>query len=244
MPNPLAITLHASGAETATGSGPVVDLTDRSFAQLAINVTVITGTATPTIVFTVEHSLAQTDWSLLAQGPTITSASTKTLTLTGAYRYIRVRWVITGTTPSFTFAVTGTAHQLYCEPSDITTHGIPKPAVANVPVEQLAEKCLSASDEASGYLASAYKLPLVAWDNATRKHVARMATYELMSSRGYKADSGKDDQIRQGYDDALKWFNRIASGGLRPVGIIDTEPEVLEPEVWVASGSTRGWTFP
>lgn len=243
MPNPLSITLHASGVETATGIGTVVvDLTDRSLVQLAVNVTALTGTA-PSIAFTFEHSIAQNDWILLGVLDAATVASTKQVTLTGAYRYLRARWTITGTTPSVTFGITGTAHQLYCEPSDITTHGIPKAAVANVTMEQLAEKCLSASDEAAGYLASAYELPLTRWDSATRKHVARMATYELMSSRGYKADSGKDDQIRQGYDDALKWFNRIASGGLRPVGIVDTVPEVNEAEVWVASGPRRGWSL-
>lgn len=244
MPNPLDILLHASGAESANGTGAAVDLADRSFAQLTIDVTALTGTG-PSIVFTVEHSLAQTDWSLVAQGPTVAIASTKTLTLTGTYRFIRVKWAIAGTaSPTATFAVTGTAHQLYCEPSDIWTHGIPKPAVQNVPLEQLAEKCLSASDEAAGYLASAYELPMVSWGNDLRKHVARMATYELMSSRGYKPDSGKDDQIRMGYDDALKWLNRIAAGHLRPPGMVDSAPDVLEPEVWVASGPRRGWGFP
>lgn len=240
MPNPLAITLHASSAAAATGIGTAVDLTDRSLAQLTVDVTAMTGT-TPSIAFTFEHSIAQTNWLLLGVVDAATAIATTKVTLTGAYRYVRAKWTITGTTPSVTFGITGTAHQLYCEPSDITTHGIPKAAVVNVSMEQLAEKCLSASDEAAGYLASAYELPLTSWDSATRKHVARMATYELMSSRGYKADSGKDDQIRQGYDDALKWFNRIASGGLRPVGIVDTVPEINEAEVWVYSSSSRGW---
>lgn len=209
--------------------------------QLTVDVTAMSGTATPSIAFTFEHSIAQTNWLLLGVVDAATAIATTKVTLTGAYRYVRAKWTITGTTPSVTFGITGTAHQLYCEPSDITTHGIPKPAVANVSMELLSEKCLAASDEAAGYLSSAYQLPLVAWDVATRMHVACMATYHLMRPRGFKADSGKDNEIRLGYDDALKWFARIASGGLRPVGIIDTVPEVDEAETWVYSGSSRGW---
>lgn len=244
MPNALAITLHASGAETVTGIGTAVDLADRSLVQLTVNVTAITGTATPTIAVTFEHSIAQNDWILIGTLPAITVASTKTITLTGTYRYVRAKWAITGTGPSVTFAITGTAHQLYCEPSDITRHGIPKAAVESVPFEVLADKCLTASEEAAGYLASAYKMPLVSWGVDLRKHVAIMATYDLMRFIGYDPDAGKDSLIRIGRDDAVAWLNRIAAGKLRPVTIIDAEPEVMEPEVWVASGASRGWNFP
>jgi phage gp36-like protein len=241
MPNPLAIELHASGAVTATGVGTAVDLTDRSLVQLTINVTAITGTATPTITLTIEHSIAQNEWVLLGAVEAITVASTKTVTLTAAYRYVRARWTISGTTPSVTFAINGTAHQLYCEPSDITRFGIPKPAVAQVSVEALADKCLSASEEAAGYLASAYAMPMVSWGTDLRRHVACMATYDLMRFIGYDPDSGKDNLIRIGRDDAIAWLNRIAAGKLRPPLMIDSEPDVLEPEVWVASGTSRGW---
>lgn len=245
MPNPLAITLHASAAETASATGPtIVDLGDRTFVELTVDATVFAGGTTPSIAFTVETSIAQSDWKLLGTLAAISAPATQQMKLVSASRYLRIKWVITGTPTGITFAATGTAHQLYCEPSDIWTHGIPKPAVSQLPLELLAEKCLSASDEASGYLASAYQLPMVSLDKAAVKHTACMATYELMRPRGYKADSGKDDQIRQGYDDALKWFNRIASGGLRPPGMVDSSPAVTESEVYVESAASRGWHFP
>jgi len=242
MPNPLAIQLQASAAKSADGTGTAVDLGDRTFAEIAIDVTAIT--ASTTIAFTVETSRANNNWVLLSSVAALSAAQTTTLKVCSAWRYLRVKWAITGATPSVTFAVNGTAHQLYCEPSDIWTHGIPKVAVQQMPLELLAEKCLSASDEAAGYLASAYELPMVSLDKACVKHVACIATYELMRPRGYKADSGKDDQIRQGYDDALKWFNRIASGGLRPPGMVDSSADVTESEVYVESGASRGWHFP
>lgn len=243
MPNPLAIELRASSAATATGTGTAVDLTDRSLAQLTVDVTAMTGT-TPSIAFTFEHSIAQTNWLLLGVVDAATAIAATKVTLPGAYRYLRAKWTITGTGPSVTFAITGTAHQLYCEPADITRHGIPKAAVESVPFEVLADKCLTASEEAAGYLASAYKLPIVSWGTDLRKHVAIMATYDLMRFSGYDPDSGKDSLIRIGRDDAIAWLNRIAAGKLRPVTIIDSEPEVMEPEVWVASGTSRGWNFP
>jgi hypothetical protein len=242
MPNATAITMHASGAETVDGtSTPITDLADRTIAQLTLDVTAISGTAAPSLAITIEHSLTGQDWATVGQIAALTAVGARQLTLPNVRRYLRASWTITGTGPSVTFSLTGTGHQLYCLPEDLPRYGIPAPALRDVPLASQADSCLSASTEAEGYLASAYAMPMVSWGADLRAHVARMAVYDLMRMIGYDPDSGKDVLIETGRANAIQWLNRIAAGKLRPPGMIDTVPEVLEPEVWVESGTPRGW---
>lgn len=240
MPNPLAIVLHASAAETASGvTSPVIDLADRTFAQITLDVTALSSAATLAVV--IETSVLGTDWRTARAFEIATALGTKQVNVASGDRFMRARWTITGSTPSITFVINGTAHQLYCLPSDIALYGIPSAALNGVPVEVLAEKCLAASDEAAGYLDGAYTLPLVSWGTDLREKVACMATLKLMRFRGYAPDSGKDDTIKDASDEALVWLNRIANGKLRPTTIVDTTPLIRETEVYVESEWPRGW---
>lgn len=241
MPNPLATTtLHASGTETATGTGTSVDLGDRTYVELTLNVTAASGTA-PTLAVTLDQSATQAAWTQVALFTPASAVGAQQLVIPVTQRYLRAKWTVGGTTPSFTFAVTGTAHQLYASTDDLTRFGIPAQALDGIPVAERALACLQASDEAAGYLASAYTLPLTAWDLDLRAHVARMTAFQFMSYVGYAPDSGKDNTLQLGYQNAVAWLNRIAKGGLRPPGIVDSAPEILEPEVYVESRASRGW---
>lgn len=240
MPNQLAITLHAAGAETASGTGTAVDIADRTLLQLTCDWTALSGSGVALQVF-VDGSLTQSNWTSLGTFGSASAIGAQQLLVPEAMRYVSCRWVLSGTTPSATFAVTGIAHQLYCLPSDLTKFGIPASAIADMDDEQLASACLSASDEANGYLASAYALPLVKWDSDLRKHVAAMAVADLMAFRGYDPESGMDKLIQYRRDEAIKWLNRVADGQLKPPGIVDQTPLVPEQEVYVVSNATRGW---
>lgn len=236
MPNPIAITLRASAAATAGGTGTSVDLGDRTYVQLTLDVTAFT---TGPLVVYVDTSLLGGEWVAAGQFEAVGGVVNRTLTVPAAGRWLRVRWTLSA--GSVTFAVTGTAHQLYALPADVTRYGVPAAALDGVPLTAVADACLSASDEAAGYLSSAYTLPLTAWDIGTRKHVSAMAAYDLMRFRGYDPDSGKDELLQRGRDQAVQWLNRIADGKLRPVGIVDSTPTVAEPEVYVESAASRGW---
>lgn len=241
MPNQLAITLHsATTPEIASGIGLSVDLGARTLLELTLDVSVMTGTS-PALAVVVEHSQTTADWALVGTFIAFAGIGAKNLVIPNARRYVRVSWTIAGTLPSITFAVTGVAHQLYTETSDLTQYGIPEIALEGVSAVDRALACLAASDEAAGYLASAFTLPMVAWDRDLRMHGANMAVYTLIRPRGYDPDSGQDTLIRDGYDRALKWLDRIAAGKLRPPGMIDSTPEITEPEVWVVSQASRGW---
>lgn len=240
MPNALDITLHASAAETSSNVGTVVDVADRTLLQLTWDWTAQSGTS-PTLQVFVDGSLTQSNWTTVGTFAAATAIGAQQLTVTSGMRYLRARWVIGGTTPSVTFAVTGTAYQLYCLPDDLTRFGIPQQAIDDMTDEQLASACLSASDEAAGYLGSAYSLPLTKWDTDLRKHVAAMAVADLMSFRGYDPESGMDKLIGMRRDQAVEWLNRIASGRLKPPALLDSTPTTSEQEVYVVSSLRRGW---
>jgi phage gp36-like protein len=244
MPNPVAVALHLSLPETASGMSAAIDLADRTYSQLTLDCTALTGTA-PTLDVTIETSVTGTQWRFIKKFDGLTALGTKQLSIPQGDRFIRAKWIIGGTTPSATFTILGTAYQLYVLPSEIPSLGLPRAALEGVTQETLAEKCLGASDEAAGYLDGAYTLPLITWDSSLRKHVAAMAVFDLMRVRGYDPDSGKDMIIKMGRDDALTWLNRIANGKLRPTTIVDTTPLIRETEVAIEGGWSRGWSrFP
>jgi phage gp36-like protein len=237
MPNPLAITLHASAAETASGTGAAVDLGDRTYSALTLDASLVaTGT---TFSVTVETSPTGSQWAFAARFSTLSAVGTKTFTVPDSFRFLRVTWTIVG--GPATFSVTGISHQLLATPGDVARYGLPGAALEDTPVEAIANACLGASEEAAGYLSSAYQLPLTTWDVATRKHVACMAAYDLMRFRGYDPNAGPDELLQRGRDQAVQWLMRIADGKLRPVGIVDSTPVVTETEVYVESAASRGW---
>lgn len=240
MPNQLNITLHASSAETVTDvSATSVDLGDRTFVELTLDVTALAVTTVATVI--VETSRTGTEWVFAGRFDALSKPATRALVVSDALRFIRCRWSLAGTSPSATFALTGTAHQLYAVPADIARYGLPATALEVLLPEQLARACLAASGEAEGYLSSAYTLPLASWDVGTRSHIARMAAYEAMRYRGFDPDSGKDTSLEIGRSEAVTWLNRIANGKLRPPGIVDSTPAATENEVYVASDRGRSW---
>jgi len=110
-----AVTMLASGARTASGTGNDIDVGRFIAGELCINVSAVSGTfaAGEGLQIIVEGKdevtgLYKTIYdSNQALGAPITAAVTDWLTInTLAFRLVRVRWVISGTTPSFTFSVT------------------------------------------------------------------------------------------------------------------------------------------
>jgi hypothetical protein len=107
------VTLHASGAETATGNGTGVELGDKGTVRLLLVITAVAGT-NPTLDITIETSSdngvadAWRSMGTFAQQTATTTGVWKTFS--GADRYVRSRRTIGGTgSPSFTYSITGEA---------------------------------------------------------------------------------------------------------------------------------------
>jgi hypothetical protein len=107
----------ASGAETASTTGPTIEVADTSMAIVTVAVSAASGT-TPTMTVVVEGSSDATNWFTIgtigangyASGSVGTAPSnfTTAATVAGVFpcpQYIRTRSVIAGTTPSFTYSV-------------------------------------------------------------------------------------------------------------------------------------------
>ena len=247
MSSPLAASLKALGASTASGTGTALDLLSdstgagpvRKALKLALDVRAVSGTSNPSLKVEIETSPDDATWRLL-RSATLTAAGLTEMVIGGAMRYMRARWTITGTDPSFTWSLTGEAHVVYCEPRDLISENVPALALEGIPEEQRWRACLTASSDADGYLGNAYTLPILAWDDATRGKVAELAVPKLFRARGCDP-AGSDKVVFDTEAAAIKWFSRLADGKLSP-GIVDSTEEVFEGgSVVVSSGSPRGW---
>ena len=241
MPNALDITLQASAPQTAAGSGASVDIGDRTLVQLTVDLTAIT--ASTVLNLSVQSAVTPTSWALASRLKPMAAVGAVQVLVPITSRYVRLTWTLTGSAPapSATFSVAGQAHQLYCQPGDLTTHAIPGTALEGIEPEARALACLSASDEAAGYLGMAFTLPLSKWDTDLRRYVAYMAVFQLLGARGFEPGSGKDTLIETRRDSAIGWLRRIADGKLRPPGMVDSTPTRRETEVYVVSEAGRGW---
>lgn len=230
MPDPKEIVLHASAAEVISGIGPVVDVGVRTYTEVTLGVTAITGSLSVTI----EASPAQLSWTALGHLKSITTTGTRTTVVPDGMKFLRARWEVTGTA---TFLITGVAHQLYATPADVAKTGFAKAALEAIPVVDVATACLNASSEAEGYLAASTTLPIASLDAATRQHIARMALFETFRFRAAQAATNQP-MIEIGRSDAIAWLTKVASGKLRPVELVDSNPVQPTPGTGGSSGGS------
>lgn len=97
-----------------------------------------------------------------------------------------------------------------------------------------------ASDWLDGYLRRRYTLPLTAWDVAVRGAAAAKGTLACMTARGYDPTAGTDAVIKDRFDEAARWAERVAQGWITP-DVTDSSDDDPAEDVIVASNSRRGW---
>jgi len=107
-----AITLLASGARTASGTGSTIPVDDIIGMDICIAVTAVSGTTPALTVYIEGEDEITGNWKTLWSNSTAYSAVTVDWAEIEPLRFrnIRVRWVISGTSPSFTFSVTAQAY--------------------------------------------------------------------------------------------------------------------------------------
>lgn len=99
----------------------------------------------------------------------------------------------------------------------------------------------SASDYADSYFRAQFTLPLISWGQDVTDAVCEIAAYRLMMLRGYNPESGSDVGLRQRYEDAIKWLERVASGKTVP-NVSDSASGGVEGGPFIISSSQRGWS--
>lgn len=113
---------------------------------------------------------------------------------------------------------------------DLRSCGLPASALADVPLKDQQSALLRASRMADTYLRDRYHLPLACpYDPALVFWVCQVASYMLMSTRGYNPNMGADVVIRLAYDDAIKALMRVANGQ-QQLCVTQANPSSLQPE--------------
>lgn len=153
-------------------------------------------------------------------------------------RYIRAAWTIEAT--GATFSLDGQAHQVFFTRDDIESGEIPAAAIASIDDKVFADAIIKASDDISDHLNGAFVPPIVAVGDSVRQRGSEIAIFRLMKHKGFKP-GGYDELIVKASDDAMSWLKRVASGALKPHGIVDSTPTINEASAAVVSVQRRGW---
>lgn len=104
----------------------------------------------------------------------------------------------------------------YATRAQLIQFGIRSAALAGIATGDQDAALEAASDLADGYLRARFTLPLAVWQDDLRRCVCNIAVYDLLSARGYNPDAGADSNVRQRYEDAIRWLERIAGGQVTP----------------------------
>lgn len=241
MSQPLAITLAPSATVTGGGAGASVDVgTTRRTVALSLLVTgfvPVDSDPVPTLNVVVEtRSGVSAPWRNV-DALHVTAAGAYALAVGALDQLVRVSWVLVNLT-SVTFEVAGLAHLTYVDPADIT-RAIPAHSIEEIPASDRAQACIDVTSDADAYLNSSFQLPIKAWGESLRKKCALLAAAQIFRARG--ADpAGPDKMVFDAEADAIRWFERVADGKLKPPEIVDDTPAVFEGGgVVVASGRRR-----
>jgi phage gp36-like protein len=107
----------------------------------------------------------------------------------------------------------------YATTTDLARIGIASNALASLDTAAKEDALDACSSLADGYLSGRYTLPLSAWADDLRLHVAGMAAFRLLAARGYNPQVANDEVIRLLWEDAIRWLERVAAGTITPAGI-------------------------
>lgn len=227
MAEALSVTLHAMGEEPAGSQSAAVDIgTRRSAARLVLEVLEGSG-ATLNVALQTSNS-SSGPWKTIGTFPTVEGPARIELGFAGLLQYVRISWTQVAIV---TFAVAGSAHTLYATPAQIKC----APGVLEgVTASAKAIACIEASGEAEGYLNRAYTAPLTAWPPEVTHKTGKIAAWNIVVDRGIRPD-GADEIIGSERDMAIKWFDKVGAGHLRPPGIVDSTPDTYEAGGYVVS---------
>lgn len=110
----------------------------------------------------------------------------------------------------------------YATTTDLTSLGLIGGALATVSATIQNAVLLAASGVADASLGSRYILPLTSWGTDLVRAVAIIASYDLLTSRGFAMTQGSDENIRKRYLDALEWLDEVSKGTQSASHVVDS----------------------
>lgn len=132
---------------------------------------------------------------------------------------------------------------------------LPQTAFGTLTPTQINAALQQASDEADGYFRNRWgkaSVPFVAWDTSVTRHVADIAAYYAMQTRGYRSQSGADSEFEKKYLAAVAWLDKVQKQQITPLVTLaatglpgSVQPNLVSTSVVdVSSGRVapnRGW---
>jgi phage gp36-like protein len=135
---------------------------------------------------------------------------------------------------------------VYATVDDLTSVGINRGAIARLSlVDEINPALEAASRVIDRYIKDVFTLPLLTVDKSLARCCAIIAAYDLMSGRGYNADSGTADNLRLRYKDELDWLQQVAEHALPPPDATGSPPgggASVGARASVNTASSRGFS--
>lgn len=244
MPAPLAITLHASAAETASGAGAAVDLwgeddvETRRFVEGSLTVTAITGAGLGVVL---ETSADGTSWRQVDALLVMQASGVQAFSAGDFGRYARARWTLTAGA-SATFAVTGTALETFCTLAELPGLGAAGAAVGTLSKAIRIQHLTAATQVARGYLVHRFAEPFIRVGRDVAQAVAKIASLSLLTDvHGINPHTEATALAVQAAEARERWL-RDVSRGIAGADVTDSTPTAHEGSgAVVVTGTRRGW---
>ena len=120
----------------------------------------------------------------------------------------------------------------YATSTDLETFGLNARALQGVSDAAVLAAIAAASSIADGYLIARYPSPpLTGWPDALRYHVIGIAQYMIVSGHiGFNPD-GSHEEIRNRYNDAIKYLTAISQGSVTLITAQTTPARGVGPSV-------------
>lgn len=130
----------------------------------------------------------------------------------------------------------------YATPIDLASFALSPAFLSPISVTDQTTSLGAASDIADGYLAQHFTLPLIApYPIDLKIRVCEIAAYYLAARRGYSADAVADVSIKDRYDNAIKWLEKIARGEITPK-FSDSSQGAIVGGAFVTTSTQRGYS--
>ena len=134
----------------------------------------------------------------------------------------------------------------YITTQELQDQSVPPDGLSGLTTQQLSDAIDWASDEIDGYLTKRFTLPLTTVSNDIKRRCAILASFYLLTRRGFRVGGELNEMLTKLYDDAIVWLMAVSKGDIVPQ-CIDSTPDVDEEGSLTASGpkiSFRTFTGP
>lgn len=127
--------------------------------------------------------------------------------------------------------------------AELASLGLRAEALSDVSTSDQDAEIEAASSKARSYLRARYPNAGAITDPAYKKAVARIATFEILSTRGFNPGDGADEVVVKNNDAALRWL-RDVSNGVAHLDLHEAESDTFADALGpgeILSDAPRGW---